>query len=66
MFASHRCNRGFARFTVYSRLLIVPGGMSAMALAGRFRPDALFIALPDALFAIWTWSELREKGTKSR
>eukprot|EP00966_Prymnesium_polylepis_P330709 7386327-Prymnesium_polylepis.2 len=59
-------NRGFARFTVYSRLLIIPGVMGAMAMAGRFRPDALFIAVPDAVFAIWTWSELGAKGEKSR
>ena len=57
-------NRGFARFSVYSRLLIVPGAMAALAAAGRFRFDALFIAVPDAVFAIWTRSELGAKRTK--
>ena len=51
-------NVGFARLTVYSRLTVVPASLLALALCGRVRYDCLVIAVPDAVFALWTLSEL--------
>ena len=57
-------NVGFARFTVFSRLTIVPTILFVLAYLGRVRYDALFIAVPDALFAIWTHVELARSRPK--
>ena len=54
-------NEGFARFTIVSRLTIVPGALFVLAALGRTRYDALVIAIPDAVFAVGTAIELLTK-----
>jgi hypothetical protein len=54
-------NRGFARFTGYAWLLIIPAGCKALVAAGRFSFDtALVASARDCFFFILMLLELQK------
>ena len=48
----------FARYTVFSRSVLVPGFLGCLVLLGKIPWQVLLFAAIDVLTALWTWSVL--------